>query len=94
MTIDVPRSLNQRVAAGFRAELARSGMSQPAFAKHLGISPGALRRRLNDQVSFKVDEVDVGCQLFEISTGELIRSSLALGALRIVAYGEVIVERQ
>lgn len=86
-------SLNQRVAAGVRAELARSGMSRYILAQHLGISVNALSRRIDDKVSFKVDEVDAICHLFKIGPHELIRLSFILDAVRIKA-NEVIVERR
>lgn len=85
-------SLNQRVGDGIRAELARTGMSRPALAKHLGISAGALRRRLDDEMSFKVDEVGDVCQLFGIAPHELIRDAIKFDSIRITAR-EVIIER-
>lgn len=85
-------TLNQRVAAGVRAELARSGMSQAALARHLGVGRNSLSRRLADKVSFTVDEVDSICQLFEIGPNELIRESIMLDAVHISAQ-EVNVER-
>lgn len=87
-----PLSLNQRVANGIRAELARTGMSRETLARHLGISVAALRRRMDDETSFKVSEVEAACKMFGIEPNELIRSSLALDAVRIVATGDIYIE--
>lgn len=78
-------SLNQRVGSGVRAEMARAGMSQVTLARVLGISPNALRRRLLDEVSFSVREVDVICQLFDIGPHELIREAIKFESVRITA---------
>lgn len=87
-----PPSLNQRVGDGIRAELARTGMSRPALAKHLGISAGSLRRRLDDEMSFRVSEVEEACLLFGIGPHELIREAIKFDSVRISAR-EVIIER-
>lgn len=79
------QSLNQRVAAGVRAELARHNESQEKLAKHLGLGVNALRRRLTDETSFTVREVDVICGYFEVSPRELIREPLPLDIVRVVA---------
>lgn len=89
---DAAPTLNQRVAAGVRAELARHGMSQAKLARHLGLSLNSLRRRMNDEISFTVDEADLICQLFDVQPNELIRLALAHDAIRIIAH-EVIVEK-
>lgn len=88
------RSLNQRVGDGVRAELARSGMTLTELAEAVGTSPRTLRRCMNDEAGFKVPLVEAICDVFGIGPTELIRESLALGAVRIVANGEVIVERR
>lgn len=85
-------TLNQRVASGFRAELARTDLTQAKFAEHLGISVTSLRRRMNNEVSFTVDEVERGLDLFGIGPHELIREAIEYDSVRIVAR-EVFVER-
>jgi DNA-binding Xre family transcriptional regulator len=87
------RTLNDRVVAGVRAELARSGMSPATLARRIGISERTMQRRLDGTTSFTVDEVDEICQVFEIQPAELIRTALALKSVRIVAE-EVTVERR
>lgn len=85
-------SLNRRVGDGVRGELARSGMSLAELARHLGMSPTSLRRRLSDDVSFTIDEVEIICRLFNINLYELLRLDVVLEGVRITA-AEVIVEK-
>ena len=88
----VARSLNQRVADGLRAELARTQTTQEALARHLGLSVTAFRRRMNDEVSFTVWEVEAACEFFNMKPNELVRTELALDSVRIIAT-EVYVEK-
>lgn len=86
-------SLNQRVAAGVRAELARKNMGQAELARMLGIGINSLRRRMNNQASFTVDEADAICDLFDVPFSELTRESITLDSVRIIATGDVTVEQ-
>lgn len=85
-------SLNRRVGDGVRGELARAGMSLAELARRLGMSPTSLRRRMSDDVSFTMDEVEVICRLFNINLYELLRLDIVLEGVRITAT-EVVVEQ-
>ncbi|WP_010540412.1 helix-turn-helix domain-containing protein [Dietzia alimentaria] len=48
---------DQAVAMNIRAELARTGISQTAAARALGLADSSLSRRMNGRHSFRVSEL-------------------------------------
>lgn len=52
-------SLNETLAAEIRAELARRDITQSDFAKQVGWSPAYFSRRMNGEVPFDADEIDL-----------------------------------
>jgi transcriptional regulator with XRE-family HTH domain len=52
-------SFNDVLAAEIRAELARRNMSHSDFAKQAGWSAPYFSRRMNGEVPFDADEIDV-----------------------------------
>lgn len=52
-------SFNETLAAEIRAELARRDVTQSDFAKKVGWSPAYFSRRMNGEVPFDADEIDL-----------------------------------
>lgn len=94
--MDRPKtSTHSRVAAGIRAELARSEQSPDELAEYLGISPRTFRRRLGGEgLSFNLDEVDEIAGFFGIAPVNLVvPNAIKVGDLHVMAR-DIHIQRQ
>lgn len=73
-------SLTERVAATARAEVARRRVSQEKLAHALGVSQGAVSRRLLGHVGFSLSELEKTAELLEIPVEELLLGRTPEGA--------------
>lgn len=68
------QSLAERVAATARAEVARRRVSQEELADALGISQGAVSRRLLGRVEFSLTELEKTAELLKMPVEELLHA--------------------
>lgn len=66
----------QQIAAGVKAELARTGKRSADLAVAEGMSRQTLASRLNGEKPFSTDEIDIAAQFLNLTFIELIRRSL------------------
>lgn len=71
---DIP-SLNRHVAAEIRAELARRDITQTDFAQQLGWSGPYFSRRMNGEVPFNTDEIELMAKALELDLGDLLNGA-------------------
>lgn len=69
-----------RIAAEFRAELARQNVSQASLSAATGITKNTLRSRLQGVRPFTVDEIDRVCFALHMSWLEVVNRSEPGGA--------------
>jgi transcriptional regulator with XRE-family HTH domain len=71
------QSLAEIVAANVRAELGRSRITQREAATRIGVSQGALSKRLNGYLPFDVRELELLAALLHVSADSLLRTAIA-----------------
>jgi cyanate lyase len=71
-TFDMTQTLQGRVAAEVRAELARKRMTQGALADALGRSDAYVTRRLTGETAFDLTEVEKIAEILRVPVQQLI----------------------
>jgi transcriptional regulator with XRE-family HTH domain len=70
--MQIAQSLTAIVGANVRAEMARRRISQQQLANHLGVSQGAISKRLAGTVPFDVNEVGAIAELLGVHISDLL----------------------
>ena len=68
----MPETLSGRVAANLRAELARRGLTQEAFADQAGVHRTTMTRMLSGSTSIDLDRLDQLARLLDVEPSKLL----------------------
>lgn len=64
--------LNEHIAAEIRAELGRANISQAEFAPRIGLTSSSLSRRMNGEIPWNIDELELVAQELGVELGQLM----------------------